>query len=100
MNERKYESLCLSIALNIPSQAQDAEELAALIGGLPCHVNLIPVNPVKERDFTQPTAKAVQDFQKRLEKYRINVTIRREMGRDIDGVCGQLRKRFAERQDA
>ena len=89
-----------SLVAGVNDQAQDAEELAALIGGLPCHVNLIPVNPVKERDFTQPTAKAVQDFQKRLEKYRINVTIRREMGRDIDGACGQLRKRFAERQDA
>ncbi len=89
-----------SLAAGVNDQAQDADELAQLIRGLPCHINLIPINPVKERDFAQPPQKAVQDFQKRLEKYRINVTIRREMGRDIDGACGQLRKRFAERQDA
>ncbi len=89
-----------SLAAGVNDHGQDADELAELIAGLPCHVNLIPVNPVKERNFTRPAQKAVQDFQKRLEKYRINVTIRREMGRDIDGACGQLRKRFAERQDA
>ena len=89
-----------SLVAGVNDHGRDADELAELIEGLPCHVNLIPVNPVKERDFTQPSQKAVRDFQKRLEKYRINVTIRREMGRDIDGACGQLRKRFAERQDA
>lgn len=89
-----------SLVAGINDRPRDADELAQLLQGLPCHVNLIPVNPVKERNFTQPDRKAVLDFQKRLEKYRINVTIRREMGRDIDGACGQLRKRFAERQDA
>ncbi|MBO5071098.1 MAG: 23S rRNA (adenine(2503)-C(2))-methyltransferase RlmN, partial [Roseburia sp.] len=54
----------------------------------------IPVNPIKERDFKQPDTRAVMDFKNRLEKYGIIVTIRREMGRDIDGACGQLRKRY------
>jgi ribosomal RNA large subunit methyltransferase N len=62
-----------------------------------CHINLIPVNPIKERDFVQPSRDRVLDFKNKLEKNGINVTIRREMGRDIDGACGQLRKRYIER---
>lgn len=73
---------------------EDAAKLAALIGGLNCHVNLIPVNPIKERDFVQSDKKVIENFKNKLEKYRINVTIRREMGRDIDGACGQLRKKY------
>lgn len=74
--------------------AKDAKGLAGLLSGMNCHVNLIPVNPIQERDYRQPKAQAVLDFKKQLEKYGINVTIRREMGRDIDGACGQLRKRY------
>ncbi|MCI6043206.1 23S rRNA (adenine(2503)-C(2))-methyltransferase RlmN [bacterium] len=74
----------------------DARELAALIGGLNCHVNLIPVNPIKERNFVQSDKKVIENFKNKLEKYRINVTIRREMGRDIDGACGQLRKKYID----
>ena len=70
---------------------QEADELSNLIKGINCHVNLIPVNPIKERDFVQPTKEAAKQFKSRLEKNRINVTIRREMGRDINGACGQLR---------
>ena len=94
---------CTSIGMKkqFPTVIQeDAKELAELIRGINCHVNLIPVNPIKERDFVQPDGKAVQEFKNKLEKCRINVTIRREMGRDIDGACGQLRKRFSERQDS
>ncbi len=76
---------------------QDARELAGLVRNLNCHINLIPVNPIKERDFVQSEPEIIQKFKNRLEKYGINVTIRREMGRDIDGACGQLRKRFLER---
>lgn len=69
----------------------EADRLADRIKGINCHVNLIPVNPIKERDFVQSGKRAVLDFKRRLEKYKINVTIRREMGRDINGACGQLR---------
>ena len=62
---------------------QDAEELSRLIGGLNCHVNLIPVNPIKERSYVQSDKKVTLNFKKKLEKYGINVTIRREMGRDV-----------------
>ena len=75
---------------------EDAAELVALVKPLNCHVNLIPVNPIKERDFVQSENEAIQAFKNKLEKNRINVTIRREMGRDIDGACGQLRRRHKE----
>ena len=61
-------------------------------------MNLIPVNPIKERSYIQPDRSAVEAFKNKLEKYRINVTIRREMGRDIGGACGQLRKSYIEEQ--
>ena len=73
-----------------------AEELVKIAKKFQCLVNLIPVNPVRERKFSQPAKLRVQAFQKKLEKYGIHVTIRREMGRDIDGACGQLRKRHLE----
>ena len=60
------------------------------------HLNLIPVNPIKERNYKQPDHTATEKFKIELEKNAINVTIRREMGRDIDGACGQLRKRYTE----
>lgn len=60
------------------------------------HVNLIPINPVKERNYNATETAAVYAFQKKLEKFQINATIRREMGRDIDGACGQLRRRYSE----
>lgn len=74
--------------------ADDAAKLAGLLAGLDAHVNLIPINPVKERNFTRTGKKQVFDFQKNLEKYGINVTIRREIGSDINGACGQLRKSY------
>ncbi len=78
---------------------EDAEELARLIKGLNCHVNLIPVNPIKERSYVQSDKKVIANFQNKLEKYQINVTIRREMGRDIDGACGQLRKSYIDKKE-
>ena len=73
---------------------EDARELTRLIAGMNCHVNLIPVNPIKERDYVQSDRRAVEAFLHKLEKGGINVTIRREMGRDIDGACGQLRRKY------
>ena len=73
---------------------EDAQQLIALARPLCCHVNLIPVNPIKERDFVQSENARIEAFKNKLEKNKINVTIRREMGRDIDGACGQLRRRY------
>lgn len=72
---------------------EDARELIAIASGLNCHVNLIPVNPIKERDYVESGRERVLAFKQRLERGRIPVTVRREMGRDIDGACGQLRRR-------
>ncbi len=72
---------------------EDAEKLSWLVGSKLSHVNLIPVNPIRERSYDSTTDKGVLRFKKKLEKNAINVTIRREMGRDIDGACGQLRRR-------
>ncbi len=85
-----------SLVGGVNDSKEDACLLAGLIRGLNCHVNLIPVNPVREREYVQPNHQVVLNFKNELEKYGINVTIRREMGRDIDGACGQLRKRFID----
>lgn len=74
----------------------DAENLCKLVAGLNCHINLIPVNPIQERDYIASERRDVLNFQSRLEKKHINATVRREMGRDIDGACGQLRRRFGD----
>ena len=75
---------------------EDAENLCRLVGDMNCHINLIPVNPIKERDYIESERRDILKFQNKLEKRHINVTIRREMGRDIDGACGQLRRRHAQ----
>ena len=86
-----------SLVGGVNDHAEDARELADLLKGLNGHVNLIPVNPIKERDFVQPSSSVTQAFKNKLEKYGINVTIRREMGRDINGACGQLRRSYMEK---
>ncbi len=86
-----------SLVGGVNDTEEDAKELSGLIRGMNCHVNLIPVNPVKERDYVQSNQQVILNFKNKLEKNGINVTIRREMGRDIDGACGQLRKRYIER---
>lgn len=73
-----------------------ADMLINLVKGMNCHINLIPVNPIKERDFRQSLLPEINRFKNKLEKNKINVTVRREMGRDIDGACGQLRKRYMD----
>ena len=83
-----------SLVGGVNDYPEDARKLAALAKPIHSHVNLIPVNPVTERSFVQPKKEVIGNFKKELEKYGINVTIRREMGRDIDGACGQLRRRY------
>lgn len=74
----------------------DADELCAMLKGKNCHMNLIPVNPIRERDYVQSERAVIEAFLHKLERGGINVTVRREMGRDIDGACGQLRKRHMD----
>lgn len=70
-----------------------AGQLSRLLQGMNCHVNLIPLNPVQGRMGTRSKGTDVQEFKFLLEKNHINVTIRREMGSDIDAACGQLRNK-------
>ena len=85
-----------SLVEGVNDSEDNAKELIHVVRGLNCHVNLIPVNPIKERDFKQTQMQFVQNFKNILEKNRINVTIRREMGSDIDAACGQLRKSYMD----
>ena len=85
-----------SLVAGVNDTDEDARELTELLSGFNCVVNLIPVNPIKERDFKPTDRAGALAFKNKLEKSRINVTIRREMGRDIDGACGQLRRRHLE----
>ncbi len=87
-----------SLANGVNDTKEDIKELTDLIKPLKAHVNLIPINPVKERDFVQSDKAAIDVFKNKLEKNGINVTIRREMGRDIDGACGQLRRKYMTKQ--
>ena len=89
-----------SLVAGVNDSPGNASELAGRLKDLNCHVNLIPVNPVRERENRRPDRQRVDNFKNKLEKCGINVTIRREMGADIDGACGQLRRRYltAERE--
>ncbi len=76
---------------NVNSSEKDADRLAFLLRGMNCHVNLIPVNRVKERNY-KTARSGVSDFAKRLAERGINATIRRTLGSDIEAACGQLRR--------
>lgn len=73
-----------------------ADELARHLRGMQCHVNLIPLNDVKERHLSAPSRQTVEAFLRRLTQKNISATIRREMGADIEGACGQLRRKVME----
>ncbi len=75
---------------------QDAARLAALLKGMNCHVNLIPLNPVKERGLAGVSREQAHQFAAWLEEKGVSATVRREMGTDIEGACGQLRRRVLQ----
>ncbi len=72
---------------------ENAEEIAKELRFLLCHVNLIPFNEVKEKKYKRSSQEKINKFAKILEKYKVETTIRRSFGEDIQGACGQLRKR-------
>lgn len=82
-----------SLVQGVNDSPEDAAELTAMLKNRNCHINLIPVNPIRERNFKKPSRKNAFEFKNKLEHNGINVTIRRERGSDIDGACGQLRRR-------
>lgn len=76
----------------VNDKEKQAKELSDLLKGMNCHVNLIPVNNVKERDNEIPSEENIRNFQLMLKKRGINATIRRTLGADINASCGQLRR--------
>lgn len=87
-----------SLVQGVNDTTAHAKRLAELLKKqAPCHVNLIPVNPIKERNFQRATDKTIQNFKYVLENNQINVTIRRGMGSDIDAACGQLRRNYLQK---
>ena len=85
-----------SLVKGVNDSPECAKQLIKLVHGMNCHINLIPVNPIKDRDYEQSEKNSIHNFKEILEKAGVNVTIRREMGRDIDGACGQLRQNHIE----
>lgn len=77
---------------SVNDSVECAKELSSRLKGMLCHVNLIPVNSVKERTYKRSTDEAIKRFIQILEKNRINVTVRRTLGSDINASCGQLRR--------
>lgn len=80
----------------VNDRPEHAEELAAVLQGMLCHVNLIPVNYVPERDYVRTSKDDIFNFYRILERNKINATIRREQGHDIAAACGQLRAKHME----
>ena len=91
-----YEYILLK---NKNDRPQDAELLSDYLRYKQASVNLIPANPVPEQGFERPSKNAVERFVHILQKNRINATVRKEMGKDIDAACGQLRAKFAKEQE-
>lgn len=82
-----------SLIKGVNDSQEDAKKLASLLKGMLCHVNLIPINKVEERDYEKPDKTYIYKFRDNLQKENIPATIRREMGADISGACGQLRRK-------
>ncbi|MDO5041284.1 MAG: 23S rRNA (adenine(2503)-C(2))-methyltransferase RlmN, partial [Peptoniphilus sp.] len=75
---------------------KNAQELRRLLQGINSHINLIPLNPIDEYRKDRPDNREIEHFRKKLEDMRLNVTIRRELGADINASCGQLRRNYKE----
>lgn len=85
-----------AVVSGVNDSNENAHELARLLKGMLCHVNLIPVNPVKENSYKKPDRARIEHFCKLLNSLGINTTIRRTLGSDIDASCGQLRGKALE----
>lgn len=83
----------------VNDRKKDLDELIKILKGINCHVNLIPLNPIKEFNQERPSKINIENFEKGLTKANIPVTIRREMGGDINASCGQLRRRYTSIKD-
>lgn len=82
-----------SVIDGVNDKYENAKEIYKLLGGFNCHINIIPVNKIKERSFTS-NRKSANAFKKYLEDFGMNATVRRTLGSDIDAACGQLRREY------
>ncbi|MFI3230299.1 MAG: 23S rRNA (adenine(2503)-C(2))-methyltransferase RlmN [bacterium] len=82
----------------INDREQDAKKIVELLRGTLCHINLIPINSVEERDYIKSSKKQIKKFGEILDNSNIDVTIRRELGSDINAACGQLRKSYKDKK--
>jgi 23S rRNA (adenine2503-C2)-methyltransferase len=85
-----------SLVKDVNDSLEDAKSLGKLLNGLLCHVNLIPVNEIKENSFKRSSEKTINIFENALKNLGVEVTVRREMGSDINAACGQLRRSHIE----
>jgi 23S rRNA (adenine2503-C2)-methyltransferase len=85
-----------SLINGVNDSKENAKELAKNLKGMLCHVNLIPVNEVKEKSYIRSNEENIHIFKSILENNNINVTIRRSLGKDIDAACGQLRRKYMD----
>lgn len=83
-----------SLISGVNDSVENACELAELLKGMLCHINLIPVNHVEERDYHKSKNSDIKKFRDKLIQLGMNATIRRELGSDISASCGQLRKKL------
>lgn len=83
-----------SLVKDVNDNMQNAKELSNVLKGMLCHVNIIPVNSVKENSYEKPSKITIEDFSKILSKAGIENTVRKEMGADINAACGQLRRNY------
>lgn len=83
-----------SLVSGINDGKEDAKALSKLLRGRQCHINLIPVNEIKENTLKRPSKKTIEEFEKIVSEHGLDVTVRREMGNDINAACGQLRRNF------
>ena len=85
-----------SLIKGVNDSADNAKELASKLKGMLCHVNLIPINDVKEKDYVKSTNETIKRFEDILLSRGIETTVRKSLGGDIDAACGQLRKRYKD----
>ena len=86
-----------SLVSGVNDGKEDAKSLGKLLKGMLCHINLIPVNEIKENELKRPSKKTITEFEEILKNQGIEVTVRREMGSDINAACGQLRRSYIEK---
>lgn len=86
-----------ALVKGINDKKENAEELSLRLKGFSCHVNLIPINEIKENSFKKSRMEDINRFKDTLMKSGIETTIRREMGSDINAACGQLRRKYVKK---